>query len=63
MSARENGASFPSLVAGWPVKRGRYGLPHFVGGDAALVALPLFLVYRRRIALEPPGASPSPEQS
>ena len=54
MTVQGIGASLSNVAAGYLVTQGGYGLSHFVGGGVALIAVALFLVYRRQIV--PPRA-------
>lgn len=61
MTVQGVGASLSNVAAGYLVTQGGYGLSHIVGGSVALVAVALFLVYRRQIvphARDGAGARP-----
>lgn len=49
MTVQGIGASLSNVVAGWMVTEGGYSASHFLGGGVALLAVGLFLFYRRRI--------------
>lgn len=50
MTMQGIGASLSNVVAGWLVTIGGYGLSHYAGGAVALIALAIFIVFRREIA-------------
>jgi MFS family permease len=50
MTMQGIGASLSNVVAGWLTTIGGYGLSHYAGGGVALIALAIFLVFRKEIA-------------
>lgn len=53
MTMQGVGASLSNVGAGYLVTQGGYGLSHFVGGGVALVAVALFVLFRRKIVPGP----------
>lgn len=58
MTVQGVGASTSNIVAGWLVQRGGYDLAHWVHGGVAIVALLLFLGWRRKIVGSEPAQLP-----
>ncbi|WP_244642386.1 MFS transporter [Phyllobacterium sp. 628] len=52
MTVQGIGASLSNVVAGWLVQRGGYSLAYYVHGGVALIALVLFVGWRRQIVGE-----------
>ena len=60
MTVQGIGASLSNVVAGWLVTIGGYGLSHHVGGGVAIVALAIFILFRKEIPPQPDTSATAP---